>query len=122
MKASSLLGFLLFVAIFNGCNQPNTSIDPVATVLKLDVLASDQIRLAGEVVRLDDLQQELQGHIEQAPVYVVLNLDAHMPMDIYHEVMKQVRDTDIAGLSISPTDTSLEEAVAVNFYQPVLDS
>ncbi|MEM8484327.1 MAG: hypothetical protein AAF564_02200 [Bacteroidota bacterium] len=119
MKHIWLLHLLLLAVLFSSCEQADSLTNPVASVVKMEVVSAAQIYLAGHPVALNEIHDQLGLLSAQTEVYVSLKFAMDTPMDLYNSIMQQVRDSDIKGLAMSATDELDEEAVLA-FYRPTL--
>ena len=119
MKTSAITGLLALVFIMIGCQEEVSSTGPIASVIKLDIVSGDEVYLGGDQIAVSEIETSLKTLTNQLDVYLVYEVAPDTPTPIYLDVMQQIRNAGISGVTSS---ASLEEETSVQFYKPVLNS
>ena len=107
MKASAISGLLALVFIMIGCHEEASSTGPVASVVKLDIVSGDEVYLGGDQIALSEIENSLKVLTNQLDVYLVYEVAPETPTPVYLDVMQQIRNAGISGVTSS---ASQEEA------------
>ena len=119
MKASTITGLLVLVFVMFGCHEESPSTDPVASVIKLDIVSGTEVYLGGDQIALSEIENALKALADQLDVYLVYEVAPENPAPIYLDVMQQIRNAGITGISSAESQV---EGRSVQFYKPVLNS
>lgn len=121
MKRIWLLNFLMLAPLLSSCQPEEPLINPVASVMKMDVVSAEQIYLAGKPVELSEIHTQLKQHSADTDVYVLVYFSMDIPMGVFENVLQQVNNADVKGMAMSATG-ELDEEVMLSFYRPTLGS
>ena len=121
MKRIWLINTLFLALLISSCQPEDPLIQPVASVVKMDVVSAEQIYLAGKPVGLSEIHAHLEQHSPHTDVYVLINFSMDISMGVFENVLQQVKNADVKGLAMSATG-ELDEEAMLSFYRPTLGS
>ena len=120
MKVPQLTCLLFFALALSGCHEESPSTSPVAAVIKLDIVSEDEAYLGGDRVALGEIEESLKTLATQLDVYLIYEVAPDTPAPIYLDVMQQIRNAGISGIT-SYSRQNGDEKTSMTFYKPVLN-
>ncbi len=99
MKYFNLLGFAAITFWASISFQETSELNVVAQVASMEVDAVGDIAVNGITVSMVELPGHLGAMSSKAPTYIVLEISSELPMSIHNELMRELRASDISGIS-----------------------
>lgn len=115
--AGSALTLLLLLG-FAACTPEERQIDPIASVLFLDVLDVHTANLNGKNIDLDGLQKQLEKPAGKRDIMLVYRIADDAPVATHLEVMKMIKEAGVKGIAQISDEDNIDK---LDFYRPVLN-